>query len=78
MLQCTIFYLISRIRAQHIQRRRDQLGANGYGVVTLLFSGAKCLLDRIDAGRSITGQFNIGSELDWLGGKSSRDGRHKE
>lgn len=78
MTQRTMIYLISRIRTQHIQRRRDQLGANGYGVTTLLLSCAKRLLDRIDASRSIASQFNIGPELDWLGGKSSRDGGHEK
>ena len=71
-------YLVSRVRAQDVQRRGNQLGLDWDRIRALFLSRPKSFLDGIDPGRCIARQFDISTELDGLRSQSTRDCRHKK
>lgn len=65
--------LIRRVRAEHIQRRRDELGLDRDRVVSLLLARCERLLDRVDAGGGVACELDVGAELDGLRREPARD-----
>lgn len=66
-------HLVRRVRAQHVERRRDQLGLDRNGLVALFLACPQCLFDGVDSGGGVARQLNVRPKLDGLGRQSSRD-----
>lgn len=66
-------HLVSRVRAQDIQWRGDELCLDRDRLVALRFTCPQRLLDSVDAGGGIAGQLDIRTEFDRLGRQSSCD-----
>lgn len=66
-------HLVRRVRAQHIQWWRDQLGLDRDSLVTLLLTRPQRLFDRVNPSRCITRQLDVRAEFNWLGGQPPSD-----
>lgn len=70
--------LVSSVRAEDVERGRDEFSFDRDCVGALLFTRAEGFLDRVDAGGGVACELDVRAELDGLGREAAGDGRCEE
>lgn len=71
-------HLVRCIRAQDVQRRRDELGLDRHRIAALLLTSSQSPLDCVYAGWVVACQLDVSPEFDGLRCQSSGDGGRKQ
>jgi hypothetical protein len=66
-------HLVRRVRAEDVQRGRDELRLDRHGVGALLLARAQRALDRVDARGRVAGELDVRAQLDRLRRQAARD-----